>query len=106
MASRPAVWACRGRWSWYDGDWHLYDPYLEIIPVNDAGEVVSLDATPWTSIVSAVARRPPSRMEHAVGTVEAAGDQPAAFMRLGAAVHDTDKETRHGIHTPHDTGRA
>jgi len=29
--------------AWYDGDWHLYDPDLEIIPINDTGEVLSLD---------------------------------------------------------------
>ena len=29
--------------AWYDNDWHLYDPDLEVIPLNEAGEVLSLD---------------------------------------------------------------
>ncbi|MEN3942365.1 hypothetical protein WJU23_13790 [Prosthecobacter sp. SYSU 5D2] len=29
--------------AWYDGDWHLYDPDLEVIPVNDEGQVLSLE---------------------------------------------------------------
>lgn len=29
--------------AWYDGDWHLYDPDLEIIPQDAAGQVMSLD---------------------------------------------------------------
>lgn len=28
---------------WYDDDWHLYDPDLEVIPVGETGEVLSLD---------------------------------------------------------------
>lgn len=28
---------------WYQGDWHLYDADLEIIPTDNAGEVLSLD---------------------------------------------------------------
>ena len=28
---------------WYDNDWHLYDPDLEIIPTNEQGRVLSLD---------------------------------------------------------------
>jgi hypothetical protein len=30
--------------AWYDNDWHLYDPDLEVIPVNAEGKVLSLDA--------------------------------------------------------------
>lgn len=29
--------------AWYDNDWHLYDPDLEIIPVNATGKVLSLN---------------------------------------------------------------
>lgn len=28
---------------WYQGDWHLYDADLEIIPIDSTGEVLSLD---------------------------------------------------------------
>lgn len=29
--------------AWYDNDWHLYDPDLEVIPTNAQGRVLSLD---------------------------------------------------------------
>ena len=29
--------------AWYDGDWHLYDPDLEVIPQDETGRVLSLD---------------------------------------------------------------
>lgn len=29
--------------AWYEGDWHLYDPDLEVIPLDEAGKVLSLD---------------------------------------------------------------
>ncbi len=29
--------------AWYDGDWHLYDPDLEVVPRDELGEVLSLD---------------------------------------------------------------
>lgn len=29
--------------AWYGGDWHLYDPDLEVVPVNKSGYVVSVE---------------------------------------------------------------
>jgi hypothetical protein len=29
--------------AWYDGDWHLYDPDMEIIPKDERGDVLSVD---------------------------------------------------------------
>ena len=29
--------------AWYAGDWHLYDPDLEVVPVDPAGQVLSVD---------------------------------------------------------------
>ena len=29
--------------AWYDNDWHLYDPDLEVVPLLDDGRVLSLD---------------------------------------------------------------
>ena len=29
---------------WYDADWHLYDPDLEVVPVDSAGRVLSVEA--------------------------------------------------------------
>lgn len=28
---------------WYDGDWHLYDPDLEVVPLDGAGKVLGLE---------------------------------------------------------------
>ncbi len=30
--------------AWHDGDWHLYDPDLEVLPLDAAGKVLSIDA--------------------------------------------------------------
>lgn len=30
--------------AWYDSDWHMYDPDLEVVPVDDGGHVLSVDA--------------------------------------------------------------
>ena len=29
--------------AWYDQNWHLYDPDLEVVPENEVGFVYSLD---------------------------------------------------------------
>jgi len=29
--------------AWYEGDWHLYDPDLEVLPVNSQGHVMSVE---------------------------------------------------------------
>jgi len=29
--------------AWYEGDWHLYDPDLEVAPTDDSGRVLSVD---------------------------------------------------------------
>lgn len=29
--------------AWYDGDWHLYDPDLEVVPVDSQGRVLSVE---------------------------------------------------------------
>jgi hypothetical protein len=29
--------------AWYDSDWHLYDPDLEVIPLDSAGQILSLE---------------------------------------------------------------
>jgi len=30
--------------AWYDGDWHLYDPDMEVMPVDEKGKVLSVEA--------------------------------------------------------------
>lgn len=29
--------------AWYDSDWHLYDPDLEVVPLDSAGQVLSVE---------------------------------------------------------------
>jgi len=29
--------------AWFDSDWHLYDPDMEVVPINAAGEVLSVE---------------------------------------------------------------
>lgn len=29
--------------AWYDSDWHLYDPDLETVPLDSAGQVLSVE---------------------------------------------------------------
>lgn len=30
--------------AWYDGDWHMYDPDFEVVPYDDSGAVLSVQA--------------------------------------------------------------
>lgn len=55
--------------AWYDDDWHLYDPDLEVVPVNENGRVLSVEELAQDKVLLDKYYGP-HRVTHIVGSRE------------------------------------